>query len=56
VLIISDLRMPEPNGMEFIKRIKDMNPLVRTMLMTAFVIKDELFQEYLENQIFCKSQ
>ena len=47
--------MPEPNGMEFIKRIKDMNPLVRTILMTAFVIKDELFQDTLKTRFSAKA-
>jgi len=47
--------MPEPNGMEFIKRIKDMNPLVRTILMTAFVIKDELFQDTLKTRFSVKA-
>jgi two-component system response regulator (stage 0 sporulation protein F) len=51
VLIISDLRMPSLNGMELIKRIKDVNPFVRTILMTAFTIKDELFQEYAKHEI-----
>jgi response regulator RpfG family c-di-GMP phosphodiesterase len=46
VVIISDLSMPELNGMEFIKKIKDLNPLERTILMTAFAVKDELFQAY----------
>ncbi|HEX9319624.1 MAG TPA: response regulator [Nitrososphaeraceae archaeon] len=50
MLIISDLRMPEPNGMEFIKRIKDMNPFVRTILMTAFTHNDNLFQAYAKQE------
>ena len=45
-LIISDLRMPSINGMELIKKIKELNPYIRTILMTAFAIKDDLFQEY----------
>ncbi|MDW0152390.1 MAG: response regulator, partial [Nitrososphaeraceae archaeon] len=36
VLVISDYRMPGLNGMEFLKKIKDLNPFVRTILMTAF--------------------
>jgi DNA-binding NtrC family response regulator len=50
-LIVSDLRMPGINGIELLKRIKELNPLVRTVLMTAFEFNDELFQQYAENQI-----
>lgn len=51
VLVISDLRMPGLNGMELIKNIKDANPFVRTILMTAFAIKDDLFEEYAKEEI-----
>jgi DNA-binding NtrC family response regulator len=51
VLVISDLRMPSIDGMELIKRIKDVNPFVRTVLMTAFAIKDPLFQEYSKKEL-----
>ena len=50
-LIVSDLRMPGINGIELLKRIKELNPLVRTVLMTAFEFDDELFQLYAEKQI-----
>jgi DNA-binding NtrC family response regulator len=50
-LIVSDLRMPGINGIELLKRIKEMNPLVRTVLMTAFEFDDELFQKNVEKQI-----
>lgn len=46
MLIISDLRMPIVNGLQFLKTVKDLNPLIRTILMTAFQIDDSLFQEY----------
>jgi DNA-binding NtrC family response regulator len=51
VMVISDLRMPSLNGMELIKNIKDVNPFVRTILMTASVIIDNLFQEYVKQEI-----
>jgi DNA-binding NtrC family response regulator len=50
-LIVSDLRMPGINGIELLKRIKELNPLVRTVLMTAFEFDDELFQQCAEKQI-----
>ena len=51
-LIISDLRMPSINGMELIKKVKEMNPNVRTILMTAFAIDDnDLFQEYAKKEL-----
>jgi two-component system response regulator (stage 0 sporulation protein F) len=46
MLIISDLRMPIINGLQLLKTVKDLNPLIRTILMTAFQIDDSLFQEY----------
>lgn len=46
MLIISDLKMPSISGMEVIKTIKEVNPNVRTILMTAFATNDDLFQEY----------
>ncbi len=51
VLVISDLRMPELNGMELIEKIKGENPFVRTILMTAFAINDDIFQEYTKKKI-----
>ena len=41
VLVISDLRMPALTGMELIKKIKELNPYVRTILMTAFAAEDD---------------
>jgi DNA-binding NtrC family response regulator len=51
VLIISDFRMPGLNGMEFLKKIKDLNPNVKTILMTAFEINDKIFREYTKKKI-----
>ena len=50
-LIISDLRMPSINGMELIKKIKEMYPYIRTILMTAFAINDDLFYEYAKKKL-----
>ena len=50
-LVISDLRMPSLSGIELLKKVKKENPLVRTLLMTAFELDDKLFQEYTEADI-----
>jgi len=42
-LVISDLRMPVVNGFQLLKTAKDLNPEVRTVLMTAFDVEDKLF-------------
>ena len=51
VAVISDFKMPGLNGMEFLKKIKESNRFVRTILMTAFTIDDDLFQEYTKMKI-----
>ncbi|MDW3621508.1 MAG: response regulator [Nitrososphaeraceae archaeon] len=51
VLAISDFKMPGLNGMELLNKIKDSNRFVRTILMTAFTIDDNLFQEYTKKKI-----
>ena len=50
-LVISDLRMPVINGIQLLKTVKDLNPEVRTVLMTAFDVEDKLFQEYIKKEI-----
>ena len=44
-VVISDYRMPTMTGMELLSKIKDVNPAVTRILMSAFEIQDELFQE-----------
>ena len=51
VLVISDYRMPGLNGMELLKKMKDMNRFVRTILMTALDIDDNIFQNYTKRKI-----
>ena len=51
VLVISDFKMPGLNGMEFLKKIKNLNRFIRTILMTAFEIDDKLFRDYTKKKI-----
>jgi DNA-binding NtrC family response regulator len=51
VAVISDYIMPGLNRMELLKKIKDSNRFVRTILMTAFEIDNTLFQEYAKMKI-----
>jgi len=51
VLVISDFKMPGLNGMEFLKKIKALNPFVRIILMTAFEVVDKIFRDYTKNKI-----
>jgi DNA-binding NtrC family response regulator len=51
ILIISDFRMPGLNGIEFIKKVKDLNPRIRTLLMTAFEMTDNLFSQYIKQEV-----
>jgi len=43
--VISDFKMPEMNGIELLKKIKEINSNVKTLLISAFEINDELFRE-----------
>jgi len=48
-LVISDLRMPNLNGLELLKKIKKLNEKVRTLLTSAYDIEnDVVFQHYVE--------
>jgi len=50
-LVISDLRMSGLNGLELLKKVKDSNSSVRTILMSAYNFdENKLFQEYMEKR------
>ena len=51
VLVISDLRMPGLTGTELIEELKKSNRFIRTILMTAFTINDNLFKEFTKNEV-----
>ena len=52
VLVISDLRMPSLNGLELLKKVKTLNPKVRTILMSAYNFEeDQLYQKYMKEAV-----
>ena len=51
-LVISDLRMPGLNGLELLRKVKDSNPKVRTILMSAYNFdEDPTYQQYMKEGI-----
>jgi CheY-like chemotaxis protein len=44
-LVLSDIRMPSLSGMQLARKVKEINPNVKTVLMTAFEIKDNEFSK-----------
>ncbi len=50
-IVITDLRMSDINGLDLVYEVKKLNPSVRTLLMTAFEVNDNLFQEYIKNKV-----
>ena len=51
-LVISDLRMPNLNGLDLLHKIKMINSNVRTVLVSAYEVKeDEVFQSYMKEGI-----
>ena len=51
-LVISDLRMPNLNGLELLKKVKQLKPSVRTILISAYEVdEDQVFQDYMKQGI-----
>ena len=44
-LLLSDMRMPRLSGMQLARKVKEVNPNVKVILMTAFEIRDEEFSK-----------
>jgi DNA-binding NtrC family response regulator len=56
MLVVADLRMPNLNGLELLKKVKSSNPKVRTILMSAYSFdEDLLFLKYMEEGIIDSS-
>jgi CheY-like chemotaxis protein len=44
-LILSDIRMPDMSGIRLARKVKEINPKVKVVLMTSFEIKDNEFSK-----------
>jgi DNA-binding NtrC family response regulator len=44
-LVVSDMRMPALSGMQLARKVKEINPNVKVVLMTAFEIRDNEFSK-----------
>jgi DNA-binding NtrC family response regulator len=44
-LMLSDIRMPGLSGMQLARKVKEVNPNVKVVLMTAFEIRDSEFSK-----------
>jgi CheY-like chemotaxis protein len=44
-LVLSDIRMPEMSGIQLARKVKDINPSIKVVLMTAYEIKDDKFSK-----------
>jgi two-component system OmpR family response regulator len=46
-IVLSDIRMPGMNGYEFVRKVKESNPKVKIMLLSAFEIQEKEFHNIL---------
>jgi two-component system response regulator ChvI len=44
-LVLSDVRMPGLSGIQLARKVKEVNPRVKVVLMTAFEIRDDEFSK-----------
>ena len=44
-LMLSDIRMPDMSGIRLARKVKEINPKVKVLLMTSFEIKDNEFSK-----------
>jgi DNA-binding NtrC family response regulator len=51
-LVISDMRMPNMDGLALLNKVKELNPKVRTMLVSAYDFHNNpIFEKYLQKGI-----
>jgi two-component SAPR family response regulator len=43
--VITDFRMPSMNGVQFLDKVKEVNPEVKRIMISAFEIDDDLFKD-----------
>ena len=51
-IIVSDLRMPEMDGLEFIKVIKERDPQKICLLLTAYIESDVMLEGFNKDLLF----
>ncbi len=44
-LVLSDIRMPKISGIQLARKVKDINPSIKVVLMTAYEVKDNKFSK-----------
>jgi DNA-binding NtrC family response regulator len=44
-LLLSDIRMPSLSGIQLARKVKEVNPMVKVVLMTSFEIRDNEFSK-----------
>jgi DNA-binding NtrC family response regulator len=44
-VVVSDVRMPELSGIQLARKLKEVNPGIKVVLMTAFEIRDSEFSK-----------
>lgn len=51
-LVLTDLRMPSLDGLEVLKKVKKLNPNIRTILISAYEVENDVtFQQYMKEGI-----
>ena len=54
VLVVPDSRMPALNGTELLKKMKDTNKHVRTILRTAFDMEVAILKDYTKSEMYSR--